>query len=185
MKKTITSVFMVPTLEIPKGQLLEKGFINAYSKDSHREVQYDDCIYLLFNPKDLDDFREFLESEYERTKSVIDDYDYEDGYVVVVYKLNSKFQRDFDLVRSGKYSKTSLAFQKLFPQTVKVKVGKYYKEEMSLQYRVFNKTEDLIKFWEDALGVEFDEDQEIWHGYDEDSETLNLEIVKEKIKEDV
>jgi hypothetical protein len=93
LKKTITTIFMVPTLKVPKDELKDNGFINAYIKDGSREVQYEDCIYLLFHPKNLDKFRNFLDSEYERTKDVIDDYDYESGYVVVVYQLNPKFER--------------------------------------------------------------------------------------------
>jgi hypothetical protein len=179
VKKTITSIFMVPTLQIPKGELSDNGFINGYIKDDSREVQYDNCIYLLFQPKDLDKFREFLDVEYERTKSVIDDYDYEDGFVVVVYQLDSKFSKDFKLVKKGKYSHTSKAFQSLFPKLVKIKKAGLNRDEISLQYRVFNKTEDLVKFWEDKLGVEFEEDQEVWHAFEDEEETLNIEKIKE------
>jgi hypothetical protein len=44
---------------------------------------------------------------------------------------------------------------------------------------VFNKTEDLKQFWEDKLGVDFDEDQEVWGGFFEDEETLHLDKIKE------
>ena len=47
---------MVPTLKVPKDALKENGFINGYVKDGSREVQYENCIYLLFQPKDLDKF---------------------------------------------------------------------------------------------------------------------------------
>ena len=33
LEKTITSIFMVPTLKIPKEQLLKNNFINGYIKD--------------------------------------------------------------------------------------------------------------------------------------------------------
>jgi hypothetical protein len=173
---------MVPTLKIPKDALRENGFINGYIKDGSREVQYDGCIYLLFQPKDLDKFREFLDSEYERTKDLIDDYDYEDGYVVVVYQLDAKFSKDFDLVRKGRYSKTSPAFQALFPKVIKIKKNGLHRDEISLQYRVFNRTEDLIKFWEDKLGVEFSDDQEVWHGFEEEEEILNIKKLKEYVQ---
>ena len=109
---------MVPTLKIDRGNLRDNGFLNAYVADKGKDIQHKDAIYLLFKPKDLDKFREFLDKEYERTKSVIDDYDYEDGYVVVVYKLNPKWKKDFMLVREGLYSRTSEEFQKLFPQVI-------------------------------------------------------------------
>lgn len=181
IKKTITSIFMVPTLGVPRGALVENGFINGYSKDDSKDVQYENSIYLLFKPKNLDKFREFLDSEYERTKAIVDDYDYEDGYVVVVYELDKKFSKDFDLVRKGKYSKTSKPFQALFPKVIKLVRNGLHKDEISLQYRVFNRTEDLVKFWEDKLDVEFDEDQEVWHGYVEEDEVLNIEKLKEYV----
>jgi len=173
---------MVPTLKIPKDALRENGFINGYVKDGSREVQYDNCIYLLFQPKDLDKFREFLDSEYERTKDLIDDYDYEERYGVVVYQLDAKFSKDFDLVRRGKYSKTSPAFQALFPKVIKIKKNGLHRDEISLQYRVFNRTEDLIKFWEEKLGVEFSDDQEVWHGFEEENEILNIQKLKEYVQ---
>lgn len=172
---------MVPTLGIGKGELADNGFINGYVKDGSREVQYENCIYLLFQPKDLDKFREFLDREYERTKSVIDDYDYDDGFVVVVYQLNSKFAKDFALIRQSRYSKTSATFQAQFPKVIKIKKNGLQKDEISLQYRVFNRTEDLIKFWEEKLDVEFDDDQEVWHAFEEENEILNIKNVKEHV----
>lgn len=171
---------MVPTLKIEKGKLSSNGFINAYIKDSRKEDVYDGCIYLLFHPDNLDGFREFLDTEYERTKDVIEDYDYEDGYVVVVYKLNPEFKDDFELVRQGKYSKTSESFQKQFPRVVKIVKDGLRKDEISLQIRIFNKTPDLIDFWEEKLGIVFNNDYEVWEGFHQENEVLNLDDVKKK-----
>lgn len=183
IKKNITSIFMVPTLKVPKDALRGNGFINAYIKDARKEDQYDGCIYLLFKPENLDKFREFLDSEYERTKAVIEDYDYEDGYVVVVYQLNEKYKKDFLLVKEGKYSKTSADFQKLFPKVIKITRNGLHKDEISLQYRIFNKAEDLVSFWEDKLGIDLVEivgdDFEVWEGWDESKEILELDKIKE------
>lgn len=181
VKKTITSIFIVPTLQIPRQTLLDNGYVNGYIKDARRDVQYEGCVYLLFHPKNLDKFREFLDNEYERTKSIIDDYDYEDGFVVVVYQLNNKFKKDFGLIKEGLYSRTSKEFQALFPKIVKVKINGLQRDEISLQYRVFNRTEDLIKFWEDKLGVEFDDNQEVWHAFILEDEILNIEKLKEHV----
>ena len=181
IKKTITSIFMVPTLKIGKEKLVDNNFINAYSKDGRKDVQYENAVYLLFKPNSLDKFKEFLDGEYERTKDIIDDYDYEDGYVVAVYSLDEKFKRDFKLIQQGAYSKTSPEFQALFPKVVKIKKNGLHKDEISLQYRVFNKTEDLRKFWEDKLDVEFDDDMEVWGAFIEEDETLNLNKIKEYV----
>ena len=184
IKKNITSIFMVPTLKVPKDALRTNGFINAYIKDARKEDQYKDSIYLLFKPENLDKFREFLDSEYERTKAVIEDYDYEDGYVVVVYQLNEKYKEDFGLVKSGKYSQTSALFQNVFPRTIKIVKNGTSKDEFSLQYRIFNKAEDLVNFWEEKLGINLKEvvgeDYEVWEGWNETKEILELDKIKEQ-----
>jgi hypothetical protein len=184
IKKNITSIFMVPTLKVPKDALRANGFINAYVKDADKEDQYKDSIYLLFKPENLDKFREFLDSEYERTKTVIEDYDYEDGYVVVVYQLNDKYKKDFNLIKQGRYSKTSNEFQKLFPKTIKIIKNGLHKDEISLQYRIFNKAEDLVNFWEEKLGIDFKDvvgkDFEVWEGWDESKEILEINKIKQQ-----
>lgn len=181
VKKTMTSIFMVPTVGIDRDILNDNGFINGYSRDGNRDTEYENCIYILFNPKDLEKFREFLDREYERTKSVIDDYDYEGGFVVVVYELDLKFKKDFTIIKEGLYSKTSQEFQAKFPKVIKIKRGGFYKDEISLQYRVFNKTEDLRKFWENKIGVDFEDDWEVWYGFDLDKETLFIDKIKEHV----
>lgn len=134
LKKTITSIFMVPTLKIDREKLKSNNFLNAYIKDGRKDIQYENCIYLLFQPSDMDVFKSFLDEEYERTEQVIDDYDYEDGFVVVVYKLNKKYKRDFELIQHGKYSLTSESFQSEFPKVVKLKKNGLQRDEISLQY---------------------------------------------------
>jgi hypothetical protein len=180
-KHTITSIFIVPTLSIGREKLIDNGFVNGYIKDGMRETQYKNAVYLLFKPNNLDKFKMFLDSEYEKTKSIIDDYDYEDGYVVIVYEINSKLKNDIELIKQGKYSKTSPAFQGIFPKVVQIKKNGLRRDEISLQYRVFNKTEDLVQFWEDKLGIELPEDLEVWHGFFDDFETLDLNKIKEYV----
>jgi hypothetical protein len=180
-KHTITSIFIVPTLSIGKEKLLDNGFVNGYIKDNKRDIQYENAVYLLFKPEDLDKFRDFLDGEYEKTKSIIDDYDYEDGYVVVVYEINPKLKKDIELIKQGKYSQTSPAFQGIFPKVVQIRKNGLRRDEISLQYRVFNKTEDLVQFWEDKLGVDLPEDVEVWHGFFDDFETLDLDKIKENV----
>ena len=180
-KHTITSIFIVPTLSIGREKLIDNGFVNGYIKDGMRDAQYENAVYLLFKPTNLDKFKVFLDKEYEKTKSIIDDYDYEDGYVVVVYEINSKLKNDIELIKQGKYSKTSPAFQGIFPKVVQIKKNGMRRDEISLQYRVFNKTEDLVQFWEDKLGMQLPEDLEVWHGFFEEFETLDLTKIKEYV----
>ena len=180
-KHTITSLFIVPTLSIGREKLIDNGFVNGYIKDSRKDIQYENAVYLLFKPADLDRFRNFLDGEYEKTKSIIDDYDYEDGYVVVVYEINPKLVNDVELIKQGKYSQTSKKFQEIFPKVVKIRKSGLSRDEISLQYRVFNKTEDIVQFWEDKLGVELPEDVEVWHGFFEEDESLDLDKIKEYV----
>lgn len=178
LTKTITTIFMVPSLKIDREKLAENGFINAYSKDSKREDHLKNSIYLVFHPKNVDKFKLFLDSEYERTKAIVEDYDYPNGYVVLVYTLDNKFKNDFDKIREGKYSKTSKDFQDLFPKILKVKKNGISKDEISLQFRVFNKSEDLKLYWEENIGIMFDDDMEVWQGWIEEREILNIENLK-------
>jgi hypothetical protein len=181
-KKTITTIFFVPTLNIDRDILKQNNFINGFSKDVRREIQYENSIYLLFKPINLDKFRYFLEEEYERTKFIIDDYDYEDGYVVVVYKLDITYKKDFKLIKEGKYSQTSKKFQALFPKTMRVYIStNTFETKTTLQYRIFNKTEDLKEFWEEKLDMELDENSEVWTIFLEDKESLDLNKIKEYV----
>ena len=173
---------MVPTLQIPKDALKENGFINAYVQDLQTEELHKDSVYLLFKPENLEKFRQFLENEYERTKSIIEDYDYEDGYVVVVYLLDKKYKKDFSIVRKGEYSKTSKEFQNLFPKVIKIIKDGLHRDELSLQYRIFVKSNDLVEYWEEKIGIGFTSKLEVWEGFDIENETLNINKIKEYAK---
>jgi hypothetical protein len=180
LKKTITSIFIVPTLKINRDKLKENGYLNGYMSDVRRDVQYQNAVYLLFQPTNLDRFREFLINESERTRQLIDDYDYEDGFVVVVYTLDKKWKKDFALVREGLYSQTSQEFQDDFPKVIKIIKSGLHRDEISLQYRIFKKTDDLRTYWEERLDMQFTEDMEVWNGFDIDNEELDLDKIKQE-----
>lgn len=117
----------------------------------------------------------FVDTEKNRTEFLIDDYDYPEGLVVLVYKLDPIFKKDYDLVKLGKYSKTSTTFKKLFPETVSVNTDKNVKTMMSLQTRVFNKSKELVIYWEKKLNLKLEENSELWSSQDIADEELNLE----------
>lgn len=181
-KKTITSIFIIPTL-IDRDKLIDNNFINGYVIDHRRDVQYEDAVYALFKPENIERFREFLEIEYETNHSLIDDYDYEEGFVVLVYKLPSKYHKDYQLIREGQYSKTSKAFQETFPKVLKIMVGGRHRDELSLQIRIFKKSNDIREMWEELIGENISEDMEVWPGWNIDKETLYLDKVKEELYE--
>jgi len=182
-KNTCTTIFMVPTIKTPKNSLRNNGFINAYLKDDMSDTNYKDCIYILFKPKNIDLFKDFLDSEYERTKQIVEDYDYEGGFVVVVYSLDKKFKEDFKLIKKGMYSKTSKSFQKSFPKVIKLMKNGLHRDELSLQYRIFNKTPDLIEYWQDKLGITYwDENMEVWSEFKIENEVLTKKVLNENRK---
>lgn len=180
IKRTITSIFIVPTLKINRDDLKENGYLDGYMSDARRDVQYENAVYLLFKPDNLDRFRDFLEKEYERTKQLIDDYDYEDGFVVLVYTLDKKWKKDFDLIKEGLYSQTSKEFQELFPKVLKIMKNNLHRDEISLQHRIFRRSDDLRAYWENKIDISFDENMEVWDGFDIENETLDLDKIKQE-----
>ena len=177
IKKNNTSIFIVPTLKIDKKNLDENGFINGYISDK-RQDNYSEAVYLLFKPKSLDKFRWFVDGEYERTNSLVEDYDYENGYVVLVYQLNPEYYQDYSLVKAGKYSEVSEEYKNLFPKVAKVIHNGLHRDQLSLQIRVFKKTEEMKEYWEAKIGVSFDEKMEVWPGWDDSKETLDIDNIK-------
>lgn len=173
--KTISRVFMAPTLGINKLEAEKHGLINSFLKDKSAGIEEKDCIILAFRPANETGFQQFLNSEIRRTNSLIRHYSYPCGLKMLVYKLDPKYALDFELVKQGKYSKTSKSFQGLFPKFVKVKsLFGVEEEKISLQYRVFNKTNDVRRFWETRLGVDFSEDQELWPIMSMEKETFHV-----------
>lgn len=180
--KTVSSIFIAPTV-VPRNSLLEHNCINAYVADDRKDVQYDDSVYLLFRPKNLQKFQDFVDNEYLTNTLLIDDYDYEDGFIVLVYKLPLKFNNDYELVKQGKYSETSTKFQESFPKIVKIMKNGLHKDEISLQFRVFRKSPDLKEYWEEQIGIDFTDEMEVWPGWNDRKETLNLDKIKEEMYE--
>jgi len=173
LERTITTIFIVPTLGIDREELKNNGFVNGYIKDGQRDVQYNNAVYLLFLPKNLIKFKKFLDELYERSDSlVIDDYDYAKDHIVIVCNLNKKWKRDYDLVMKGEYSKTSFLFQESIPKVVMILKNGLHRDEMSLQHKIFRKSEDLRKYWEEELNISLPKNVEYWEGWTEERETL-------------
>ena len=58
-----------------------------------------------------------------------------------------------------------------------------HRDELSLQYRIFNKTNDLIEYWQDKLGITYwDEDMEVWSEFKIENETLTKKVLNESRK---
>jgi hypothetical protein len=178
--KTVTSIFMVPTLKISREFLYENNFINAYLGDVDKEEYHqENVIFLLFKPKDLNQFSNFLDLQYENNEEIIDDYDYEKGYVVLVYLLNEKFKEDFELIKKGKYSKVSENFKNLFPKKVELLTHPNKPKKDSLQWMIFNKDQKLINYIEEMIDstIISNHNLEVWPTFNEKNEILDIEKI--------
>lgn len=181
-KITVSSIFMVPTLKIDEKYIKTHNFINGFSKDADKDEYDENVVFVLFKPKNMDSFQWFVDEEYDRTDAILEDYDIgTSGAVVLVYRLNSAFKADFDLVRQGKYSRTSKKFQELFKKTKTIVENGEHVDKMSLQWKIFTKAEDLRGFWEEEIGTRFKEDMEVWSEFSIEKETLTAEKIKELI----
>jgi len=178
--RNVSTLFLLPPLKINAEDLnIEKhGFLNAYQFIKGEENPDKEELYLLFNPSNIERFNDFLDGEYFRTDSILDDYDV-DGFVVVVYKLDNRYKDDFELIRQGKYSKTSKEFQSLFSKIKKTMKEGRYKDEVSIQWKIFNKSEDLREFWEELIGQPFKAEMEVWSTFEIEKETLDFEKIKQ------
>lgn len=169
---TATNLFIRPLFNIPTKTLSEFEFENAYIEDKLREVKHEDSIYLLFRPIKYDKFNEFVERE-NKKGTLVDEYDYPNGWVMLVFKYDKKWRKDIELIKKGKFSKVSREYKLQIPETTGV-IGKSLK---SMQHHVFEKTDYVKKIWYDKYGLEFEPEDECWHYYPEreifTEETLN------------
>lgn len=181
-KRTITSIFIMPTLNINRKDLHLNNFLNAYIGDIDKEEYHEeDVVFLLFNPEDLSVFRTFLSSQYENHKDIIDDYDYDKGYIVIVYNLNKALEKDFNLIKQGKYSKVSDEFKNIFPKKSVNYTKPSNPEQESLQHLIFNKDPKLLRFWEKELDTNTISklNLEIWKEFNTKLEILDIETIIE------
>lgn len=176
---------MFPTLKINKELSRKNGFINAYIDDNNKLDKYLYSIYVLFKPINNDDFKEFLDKEYENQLGIIEDYNIND-YVVIVYKLDDNFINDFNLIKESKYSKTSKQFKNLFKKEIEI-VDEIGNVEIckTLQHKIFDKDESLINYWNNELKLNLKKvvgkDYEVWFGFNIEKETLNInQLIKQE-----
>ena len=64
IKKNITSIFMVPTLKVPKDALMSNGFINGYTKDIIRRSNEHKKTYNTYFSYEKDTQREIYLFEF-------------------------------------------------------------------------------------------------------------------------
>ncbi len=179
VKKTCATIFLLPGVGLSRQKILKHGFISAYIDDKGHDVHYNNAVYCLYKPNQIEEFQKFLTSEYKRTPLLVEDYDYPGGYIVTVYKFPSEFMEEYNLFLQGKYSKFKKKYIDLFPSKVEVfnESTHMYSEKYSLQYHIFERTDAIRKYWEDRLGYkpgELPADLEYWSIPDKEKETLDI-----------
>lgn len=175
-RKNCTTIFLLPSIGHTRQKLLPYGFLSAYLDDINHPIHYEDSIYVLFKPENMVEFVKFISKEYIRNPFILQDYDYPEGFVVVVYHINEKFRPDFELFLEGKYSQFSDEYKALFPKSI-TKMGKTI---YSLQYRLFNRTKDIRTLWERRIGQKIPEDMELWSIPDMSKEVLDISLYNQK-----
>ena len=157
----VRNVYIVPLLNIGRDRLNKQGFVNSYLYSGDEEEDYDHAIHLLFQTKNMESFNDFIAEERERPISLLDERDYQDGYVLLTYGIPEKFREDMDKFWRGQYSKMSQEFKEAIPYYIE-KMNGQKTNEMTVQHMVFTKSIKLRAHWEKQFNVIMDKDQELW-----------------------
>lgn len=165
------STLLLWVLKIDYGSLKKNNIQNTFLYDENRP--YENCLYLLFKPDNIYDFNSFVELERKRTHLLIDEYEC-GAFSILVYKLPSEYNKDYERFYQGKYSEFSPKFKSNIPQTFKIRKGFGVKDEVNLSYMIVNQDKVLKNGWTSLIGEDID--KEVWP-------VPNLEREKLKIYE--
>lgn len=171
-KYNCSTLFILrPVVGVSWGILAEDfGMVNSYLKDKSREDLEGELLFVLFKPIDFDYFELFLEQQ-AALEHFIEDYDYTNGYVVLVYKIPEYLKSDFELFKQGKYSK----FSDLIKNCYEKQVVTFLKPISTFQWDVFNKAKSLRKELEEFLETQIEKGSELWQLPDVEKECLNIQ----------
>lgn len=183
-KMTVTTLFILNLVKINRAEIIENGFENAFIRDRIKEgegTSYDNGVYLLFRPFKVESFNDFVNKQRKNNPNFVDEYDYQNGWTVLVYSYDEKWDNDISLLMQGKFSKTSSQFQAEIPEIITTKKGfrGNVKRELSIQHHIFRRTDTLKRYWATELSIELDDkdDTEYWQYYEE-REILTQELLE-------
>lgn len=176
--KNCTTIFLLPGIGHNRPNLLKYGFLGAYLDDINHSVHYENAVYTLFKPANVEKFQQFLANEHAKNKQILEDYDYEGGFTVIAYLFNEKFLPEYDLFLQGKYSQFRPEYIKLFPKSVKVMDPVIDIEVMktSLQQHIFTRSKLIKQYWEKRIGQKLPDDMELWSKPDMSKEVLDITL---------
>jgi hypothetical protein len=177
-RKNCTTIFLLPGIGHTRPMLLKYGFLAAYLDDINHSVHYENAVYVLFKPEKPVEFQKFLENEHAKNKLVLEDYDYEGGFTVIVYLFEEKFLPEYNLFLQGKYSEFRPEYTRLFPKSVKIR-DKELKIDMmksSLQHLIFTRSKLIKTYWEKKIDQKMPDDMELWSSPDMSKEVLDITL---------
>jgi len=190
LKFTKTATFLFPLLDIPKKLFdcnikdvfgrtkITNRFINAFSRnkciDKYNEEDKDYVFILVKTYQDVD-FDRFY-TTLQAFPNYVDDYDSK-GCCIFVFEVSEKRQKDFDLIKHGKYSEVSADAKKA------ILMNNFFSGKPFTLPLVLNKAEALKNSWEDRLSTPGSpaelKDQEVWPIIESENEELNDSIMSQ------
>lgn len=207
---TNSSIFLLPCFGISYKEFEDLGFVNCYLADKNREKvnSKDIHIYLLFKPStelmEIEQTGGYLKLERETQHNrlskkieeledldgdrmvLLEDYDYEGGYIILVLKLPERLREDYNNFLGGKYSKLSTMMKKHYPndKITKFKNEKGQIEQLlgkSLPLRIIERDITIKKYVEDKYDINLDDCEEYWSVPSLEKETLDIETFYQDI----
>lgn len=189
VQQTNTTRFILPCFGVQLEEYRKLGFINSFLSDVNDPHIYNDNIpiYLLFKPsiKQLPLLQEKidqLEEQDENKNIILNDYDYDGNFVIIVLKLPERFKNDFKLFLEGKYSHLSKEIQKYYPVEVATTLDEDFIPGKSLQWLACNRSSKLKTWVEKKYGLDLKDSLEYWSKPGSE-EKLDLESIIQKEKE--
>jgi len=177
LKYNASSLFLVkPVVGEGLGTLeSDYQFISSYLKDEEREDLNGDFLFLLFKPIDFEHFESFVFKQKNNT-NFFEDYDYEGGYVVLVYTYPDFMIRDLKKFKEGKFSEFTSYTKGLFNKFYKPSI--IGKQQKTPHWLIFDKDKILRKELSELLDVEIGKEEELFKKPGKE-EILNIGKIRE------
>lgn len=182
-----SGMFLLPGLEFPNKEYVDFGLENCYlfcpeiGKSNEKEIH----LYLLFQPKTKEEKEEYEKQENFINDSILEIYELDDDYILLVVVFPDKFKKDFSLFMEGRYSEFTKEYKKLFEGVTEVirKVSNQLVpfQDNSLAFKIINRIKSFKDLYKRSYNVELQDNEEWWKAWDMDKEILNLENFKIKL----
>lgn len=149
-----TTMFMLPALALNSEKTGYKllqyfGFVNCYLKHEGGPGDYDNCLYLVFNPtgEALKRFNEFYDI-YKNYPNFVEDYILDSHLLVVVFKVKDKWKSTLEEFKNSKYSRMSKEYAEMFKRPLM-----NGQVQITDEYHIIHKNKEYKKFLEDKLSI--------------------------------